>query len=52
MTSGWRLKQGTPASGSSQCTSPKHPVSCIEPGLAIHIFESLKLEGSYIGDLL
>ena len=20
-------------SGSSQCTSPKHPVSCIEPGL-------------------
>ena len=23
-------------SGSSPCTSPKHPVSCIEPGLAIH----------------
>ena len=23
-------------SGSSQCTSPKHPVSCIEPGLAPH----------------
>ena len=23
------------SSGSSQCTSPKHPVSCIEPGLAI-----------------
>ena len=23
-------------SGSSQCTSPQHPVSCIEPGLAIH----------------
>ena len=23
-------------SGSSQCASPKHPVSCIEPGLAIH----------------
>ena len=22
-------------SGSSQCTSPKHPLSCIEPGLAI-----------------
>ena len=22
-----------PPSGSSQCTSPKHPVSCIEPGL-------------------
>ena len=25
-----------PSSGSSQCTSPEHPVSCIEPGLAIH----------------
>ena len=24
------------ASGSSQCTSPEHPVSCIKPGLAIH----------------
>ena len=23
-------------SGSSQCISPKHPVSCVEPGLAIH----------------
>ena len=23
-------------SGSSQCTRPKHPVSCIEPGLATH----------------
>ena len=23
-------------SGSSQCTSPKHPVSCIKPGLGIH----------------
>ena len=23
-------------SESSQCTSPKHPVSCTEPGLAIH----------------
>ena len=23
-------------SGSSQCTSPKHPVSCIEPGLAVY----------------
>ena len=23
-------------SGSSQCTSPKHPVSCIEPELAVH----------------
>ena len=29
-------------SGSSQCTSPKHPVSCIEPGLATHfIHDSL-----------
>ena len=24
-------------SGSSQCTSPKHPVSCIEPGLASRV---------------
>ena len=23
-------------SGSSQCTSPEHPVSCVKPGLAIH----------------
>ena len=23
-------------SGSTQCTSPQHPVSCIEPGLVIH----------------
>ena len=23
-------------SGSSQCNSPKHPVSCIKPGLVIH----------------
>ena len=23
-------------SGSSQCTRPEHPVSCIKPGLAIH----------------
>ena len=23
-------------SGSSRCTSPKHPVSCIKPGLATH----------------
>ena len=23
-------------SGSSQCTSPKHPVSCIKPGLMTH----------------
>ena len=32
-----RLPPSSPyhPSGSSQCTSPKHPVSCIEPGLAI-----------------
>ena len=29
-------------SGSSQCTSPKHPVSCIEPGLAIHFIYDIK----------
>ena len=23
-------------SGSSHCTSPKHPISCLEPGLVIH----------------
>ena len=29
-------------SGSSQCTSPKHPVSCIEPRLAIHfLYDSI-----------
>ena len=26
----------THPSGSSQCTSPEHPVSCIKPGLQIH----------------
>ena len=26
-------------SGSSQCTSPKHPVSCIEPGLASSLYK-------------
>ena len=26
----------SPPSGSSQCTSPEHLVSCIEPGLVIH----------------
>ena len=25
-------------SGSSQCTSPNHPISCIKPRLAIHFF--------------
>ena len=27
--------------GSSQCTSPKHPVSCIEPGLATHFIHGI-----------
>ena len=31
-----------PPSGWSQCTSPKHPVSCIDPGLAISLHWSLK----------
>ena len=31
-------------SGSSQCTSPKHPVSCIEPGLVIHfIYDTIRV---------
>ena len=33
-------------SGSSQCTIPKHPVSCIEPGLAIH-FNKVHLVNLY-----
>ena len=28
-------------SGSSHCTSPKHPVSCIEPGLATHFIHDI-----------
>ena len=28
-------------SGSSQCSSPKHPVSCIEPGLATRFIKTL-----------
>ena len=28
-------------SGSSQCTSPKHPVLCIEPGLATHFIHDI-----------
>ena len=28
-------------SGSSQCTSPKHPGSCIEPRLAIHFLHDI-----------
>ena len=31
-------------SGSSQCTSPKHPVSCIEPRLAIRFLYDIKLD--------
>ena len=27
-------------SGSSQCTSPKHPVSCIKPGLASPVIQN------------
>ena len=30
-----------PSSGSSQCTSPKHPVSCIEPGLATRFIHDI-----------
>ena len=31
-------------SGSSQCTSPKHPVSCIEPGLVTHsIYDIIRI---------
>ena len=29
------------SSGSSQCTSPKHPVSCIKPGLATHFIHDI-----------
>ena len=32
---------GSRLSGWSQCTSPKHPVSCIEPGLAIHFIYNI-----------
>ena len=28
-------------SGSSQCTSPKHPVSCIKPGLVAHFIHDI-----------
>ena len=35
-------------SGSSQCTSPKHPVSCIEPGLATHfLYDILHVSMSF-----
>ena len=35
-------------SGSSQCTSPQHPVSCIEPRLAIHfLHDSIHVSMSF-----
>ena len=35
-------------SGWSQCTSPKHPVSCIEPALAIHfIYDIIHVSMSF-----
>ena len=35
-------------SGSSQCTSPKHPVSCIQPGLVIHfIYDIIHVSVSF-----
>ena len=34
-------------SGSSQCTSPKHPVSCIEPGLATRFLHDILYVSSY-----
>ena len=33
-------------SGSSQCTSPKHPVSCIKPGLETLFIHDILHEGS------
>ena len=39
-------------SRSSQCTSPKHPVSCIEPGLSIHfLYDILHVIWLFIVDL-
>ena len=39
----WTLLPTPPyhPSGSSQCTSPKHLVSCIEPGLATHFIHDI-----------
>ena len=35
-------------SGSSQCTSPEHPVSCIRPGLVIHFtYDNLHVSMSF-----
>ena len=37
-------------SGSSQCTSPKHPVSCIKPGLATHsIYDIICISWVFVG---
>ena len=43
-----------PPSGSSQCTSPKRPAPCIEPGLATRSLEGmmLKLKLQYFGHLM
>ena len=39
-------------SGSSQCTSPKHPVSCIEPGLVTHfIYDIIHISPMFIAAL-
>ena len=35
-------------SGSSQCTSPKHPVSCVEPGLGARCRQSLPSFSFYL----
>ena len=35
-------------SGSSQCTSPEYPISCIEPGLAIHFtYDNIHISMSF-----
>ena len=34
-------------SGLSQCTSPKHPVSCIEPGLVTHFIYDIHVSMSF-----
>ena len=35
------IKKLKHSSRSSQCTSPKHPVSCIEPGLATRFIHDI-----------
>ena len=39
-------------SGWSQCTSPKHPVSCIEPGLATHFIHDILHVSMPLGEFL